>query len=945
MSAQSEVYSATRDSLFSKNTSSSPRTHALSLEWVYGRTPSLPVLALQDNDQQVVLYAAANVGVVYNLTFNSQHVLQGHSQNLSCVCVSNDRRWIVTADPSPMIIIWDSYSGIPVCTLFHCHPKHDVSEVLFSTDARLLVTVGTGEQQQQHVCVWDWTCDTETPRCCSELSPNLGLQRNFVFSSSGSELLSCSQTHVLHFTLEQKSLSYVSLRLKKGGSLDARSSSSSSSQCISVARAAGGAPVQSAFHWEEPQVLTATAGGDVVVWELGRGAGAARRTTDVTTIHLQEAPFTVMKVTDRCLVTGDSEGLVKFFGQNFVLLAFYSELLQEPVSSISFSCESTAGVLLESPLRHRHQLIRNFIVCGSGSSVLHVNTESEETRSVLEKEPEPVRALCCHPSRPLLVTGSRDGALTLRDTRDRRTVTRREFRRQGELTCVTYDPSGELLAVGFSSGSVDLLDSGSLRSDPEQDFHLSKDAITLLSFSEDARYLAAADRGFAVSVLRRGPGGRWVNMGRHRSHFGPIQSLVFGLQLDSTLPRLLSLGLDRRLVEYDLQLHSDPAPVAPVAPAPPGLSVLSSQRVEQRAVPLGMTWYPPLSTEQFLLICSDQFKLRLINSTTHMCRKVILGPTYGSPLQKLLVLPKTKEDQSKNYHLVFITQNMVGLQVLPADGNPFKSQALVCHPSGVCSLSASFDGAHVVTSGSNDFTTMTWSVCTEALEAAAALGGSGMEPFYNMLDGGRHGTFYKEMEELFFFLQLRLQGTDSEQRRKVSTTIPLNQVSTMMRAIGFFPTEQEIEDLQNELKFSRYAETGQYVTELDLEDLIKLYVNHRPAFGLVKEELEQAFNVLTGDQENIDRSSLLQILQSQGEAMTEDEVLQSFSSLLNLSPDQDSPRSSKNLLPPEVSVETLAQILGFSSAQPTCKNMNPNTSSTSSTSSSSTSSSSSPLKI
>jgi len=433
-----------------------------------------------------------------------------------------------------------------------------------------------------------------------------------------------------------------------------------------------------------------------------------------------------------------------------------------------------------------------------------------------------------------------------------------------------FSPDGKLLAVGFTNGHCKLLNSKDLSEIVS--FRDSRDMVTHAAFSYDSTYLALAHADRCVCLYRfshrhndKNYAKEWMFNAKHRSHWRPIVGLCFSGQESEKL-RLFSVGEDRRLVEYSVKGSEFG-----------GLQIVTPDTVvEQEARPTGCIWYPfgGKGDNQKVLTMNDEYKFKIWNTVNRSCRKTALAPTYGGPIAKMQPVYRDAGVDGEDQFMLYATQEKVlGLVQLPLDGNPNKCMGLIAHPGQISSISVDHQGHYAFTCGGNDLTVNQWYIDPNPVANASFMGGSGIEPFVKLVEGGEEGEFFSDMKDYFYYSQIRSQDEDTRKARLLDGTIPVEEIPHLMCALGYFPTQLEIKNMTNEVKYSRFGETGEYVDRINFDDLVKLYVNHRPVFAVGPEQIRQAFQAMKRCEPGpLPRDVLLNLLTNNGEKMTIDEL-------------------------------------------------------------------------
>jgi len=867
----------------------------LNIEWVFGFSKDCvgSVHSLVTSERNAMFFLSSHSGVIYDYEHRTQVVLQGHCNPITSCKISNDKRWIFTADSGDdsILVVWDSLTGVPVKTIFNPSPKGILS-LDITEDSLFIATIGVTESNGRELNIFAWTSDATGPICYKQIESG-DFQTNVSFHPSDSkELVSWGNSSVIFWNWH-------------GSSIEGYLGSVSKSDVGHFS----GKFTASLFLEGFGNVLTTTSDGYVILWEKSASKKGGETSTRIATkvIRLvQCAITTAMTSPNGYLVLGSADGAVRFYDFYLRLEAWFEDLQAGPVTSVSLAMQPCPHAVGEGGSPGLLFWVPDILIGTSNGFIVGVESEvfeqprADDRRStlLLQGLPSASVSCACHPKDSLLAIITKDNQLQiwsyqqklLRDVRKfvhatppvgsnvgvtkkklNKTKTSRATSVNGGYnsivpTSIAYHPNGRFIAVSFSNGIVKILWSDRL----SDVLHLpaSSEEVYGLKFSASGQWLAGWDMAGKLLLFMWNGHDTFEFVGSCLSHACDIVSIIFGAnEISETL---ISIGADSTIVDYDLsQTTVERGFFFRKPPAETG-STGKNQTPWTMDVSLTAAcglWYPANDVEDRFVISYENYKYKEYNSDSKIARKTLLAPTYGGCVRKMHPIIRLTDpnqpgagagagaaaagdsDVIRSYFYAYSTNHrIIGIGNLPLSGNPTKQMGIVAHAGEVSDIAISHDGKFLFSCGGEDLTVNLWAI--DAVDDSVRDENRMVNPdkdisdYMSLIEGGAEGTLYNDIVDYFYYCQIRSQGEDSMDSREMKGQIPILEIPNFMRAIGYYPSEVEIDNMMSEIKYKNFTTTGQLETTVSLGDLIVLYTNYRPVVPHNSEEIVEAFNAI-----------------------------------------------------------------------------------------------------
>ena len=920
-------------------------------------SPSLQcVHSLTTPTRSALAYCSSHFAVLHDLDRDTQRLLAGHVYDVSAACVTRDKRFLVTADRGAqsadddggsLLIVWEVEAGRAVRVI---RRERGVACMDVSDDGMFIAVVDNSADAPQQLHVYDWNALTAPQHTPLVASAALGVSdvscvRFNPTSIHELVLNSASAVYFAHWAQPASPTDTAPIALASPALPAKQGKRAQLTQSTFIPHTNKAVTATQSGHLIVFDSASSSASSSSSTTSAARSSSQPVVRSAIKQLKLVRSAIRVLLCCGAWLVCGCEDGSVRWFDFQFRITAWWEDSLgRGEVRSLSFDDLPVRNKQAGGSSSEAELAVPPFVLATSKGKVValssaHLNATQPAQRKgqlLLTSFDAPVTAVHAHPTLPLFASSTASASISVWDTDDRRLVGSRTLHRGGGVGvgCVQFSPHGNLLAVGLDSGEVRLLDTAAIASTQAAAASFLSDLATFkqptariraLAWSECGTWLASADDAHNVSLFRYWHADErvdrqkeWIYLGRHRSHYDAIVQLLFTSPPSATgsgrpqheqrellpplhPPSLHSLGSDRLLQEYDLSSSSIKA----------GLRLRSSVVVEESALPVAMVRVSGGGVvggeaddgSEWLVIANDEYKLRawqLVRDGSHsklLLRRTVLAPTFCGGITALSLLPAVSSSAASSAaHLLFSSATAaadcyVGVLALPLRGQPDSAVAVLAHPSASAArFSASFDGSQLLSFSELDTAVKLWALTPAAFPTSALPAA---------LDDGEGSALAARVEQYAMLCEIedaeREGGGGGRAERAVRGDIAHGHVGRLCRALGYYVSQREEQHMVDELRWEQQrSSSGQHAEgRLSKDEFVRLYLHHRPVFGLGHEHFDWAFGELRpqqhtddrGDNEQaaddtLDTAELVRALLTEGECVTAGELTQCLDQLL-----------------------------------------------------------------
>ena len=413
-----------------------------------------------------------------------------------------------------MLIVWDSYSGIPVRMFLNPHPN-GVLKMDLSADDLYIATLGA--DLPQTISIWDWTDESKDGPIASLKLQNTDLYKTLYWikfnPSDPHEFATNADDRVsfMKWTEASGTISYYSPNLSKKEFANQSKHQQSLTKTV--------------FLPGTEKAVTGTEGGDILVWEVskiktGIGQPGERKLEKVVILNndnFNKVDFIsiniLLTVGQKYLVCGNADGTIRFYDFNFKAAAWFEEQDLSTIKSISFSNKNPTRADGEDDNKIRDYDDRtvemssdfacsDFLVADSNGFIAELKASMYEAIDKNERKAKtlwsgiksPVSAIAVHPTMSVIAVATDDGFIGIYDylnnfenksylpipmeekkddkaggkdekpkakahmTPEERAALREKLAKSRLITCMEFTPIDGDLLVCLNTGEIKLVD-------------------------------------------------------------------------------------------------------------------------------------------------------------------------------------------------------------------------------------------------------------------------------------------------------------------------------------------------------------------------------------------------------------------------------------------------------------------------------------------------------